>query len=217
VTQPSLSQAIQRLEAELGARLLDRSTRSVALTDAGRLLHEEGRRLLIDAGRLARDVQDIGRGGQREARLGFMLPGPGARAPDLLERFAAARPRDAVRLIPLDLPDRLRAVLDGEVDAALVLGPVRGAPRCWRSRRSPWSPAWCACAPITRSPAPRPADAARPRRGGAAAQLDAGRLVRRPGLLGRAPVAGRIGTCASGRRSSAPRRRCSSSCWGAAW
>jgi DNA-binding transcriptional LysR family regulator len=135
-----------------GRRLLDRSTRSVALTDAGRLLHEEGRRLLIDAGRLARDVQDIGRGGQREARLGFMLPGPGARAPDLLERFAAARPRDAVRLIPLDLPDRLRAVLDGEVDAALVLGPVRGAPGCWRSRRSPWSPAWCACAPITRSP-----------------------------------------------------------------
>ncbi len=43
-TQPAISQAIQRLEAELGETLIDRSGRDLALTDAGRIVFEAARR-----------------------------------------------------------------------------------------------------------------------------------------------------------------------------
>ncbi|MFG0243559.1 MAG: LysR family transcriptional regulator [Phycisphaerales bacterium JB054] len=46
VTQPSLSQQILKLEAELGAQLLDRLGRGVALTDAGRALLPRARSIL---------------------------------------------------------------------------------------------------------------------------------------------------------------------------
>lgn len=40
MTQPGVSKAIARLEARVGARLVERTSRAVALTDAGRALHE---------------------------------------------------------------------------------------------------------------------------------------------------------------------------------
>ena len=43
-TQPAVSLALQRLEAELGEKLLDRSAKDVVLTDAGRTVLEYARR-----------------------------------------------------------------------------------------------------------------------------------------------------------------------------
>ncbi len=46
ITQPVLSRQVRQLEQELGTDLLDRSSRRVELTEAGRLLLEEARALL---------------------------------------------------------------------------------------------------------------------------------------------------------------------------
>src|SRR4051812_41937233 len=53
IAQPALSQQIRRLEDELGLPLVDRTTRQVALTDAGALLTDRARRALaeVDAAR----------------------------------------------------------------------------------------------------------------------------------------------------------------------
>jgi LysR family hydrogen peroxide-inducible transcriptional activator len=54
ISQPSLSQQIQKLEAELNQQLFDRLPRSVVLTEAGRTLLEYARKILTelaDAGR----------------------------------------------------------------------------------------------------------------------------------------------------------------------
>src|SRR5512142_35367 len=45
-THPAVSQAVRKLEAELGESLFDRSSRDGHLTDAGRLLHEYSQKLL---------------------------------------------------------------------------------------------------------------------------------------------------------------------------
>jgi DNA-binding transcriptional LysR family regulator len=53
IAQPALSQQIRRLEDEVGLALVDRSTRRVALTEAGALLVDRARRVLgeVDAAR----------------------------------------------------------------------------------------------------------------------------------------------------------------------
>src|SRR6516225_10944511 len=61
VSQPSLSQQIQKLEKSLGQRLFDRLGRRAALTDAGRLLLERAEAILEtveDAERRLRDADD---------------------------------------------------------------------------------------------------------------------------------------------------------------
>src|SRR5260221_3576174 len=54
-TQPAVSQAVRRLELELGEQLFDRSSKSGTLTEAGRMLHNYGQRLvrLAEANRSA--------------------------------------------------------------------------------------------------------------------------------------------------------------------
>jgi DNA-binding transcriptional LysR family regulator len=80
-TQPAVSQAVRRLETELGEELFDRSSKSGTLTDAGRVLQNYGQRLI----RLAeetesamRELRDLRRGriliGANEAAVHTLLP-----------------------------------------------------------------------------------------------------------------------------------------------
>src|SRR5436309_1381724 len=48
IAQPALSQQVRRLEQELGLPLVERTTRHVAMTDAGDLLVARGRRILAE-------------------------------------------------------------------------------------------------------------------------------------------------------------------------
>src|SRR5260370_11087770 len=94
-TQPAVSQAVRRLEADLGEELFDRSSKSGTLTDAGRVLQNYGQRLV----RLAeetesamRELRDLRRGrvliGANEAAVHTLLP--------LMARFRQRVPDIAV-------------------------------------------------------------------------------------------------------------------------
>jgi DNA-binding transcriptional LysR family regulator len=58
-TQPAVSLALQRLENELGERLLDRSAREVVLTDAGRAVLEYARRFESLEGELSNAIHEL--------------------------------------------------------------------------------------------------------------------------------------------------------------
>src|SRR2546430_15525026 len=63
-TQPAVSQAVRRLEDDLGEELFDRSSKSGTLTDAGRVLQNYGQRLV----RLAGGAETAVRGARRLRR-----------------------------------------------------------------------------------------------------------------------------------------------------
>jgi DNA-binding MarR family transcriptional regulator len=68
ITQPALSRQIRQFEEELGVELLERSSRQVSLTPAGKRLAEDGARLLADSeAAVARAAQH--RAGDGDRRL----------------------------------------------------------------------------------------------------------------------------------------------------
>ena len=96
-TQPAISQAIRRLEDELGDKLFDRTSRNGALTEAGVLLREHATRLLrlaTEAEAAVRELQQVRRGrvvvGANEAAVHSLLP--------LLEAFAVQHPQARVEV-----------------------------------------------------------------------------------------------------------------------
>ncbi|HEV7882797.1 MAG TPA: LysR family transcriptional regulator, partial [Solirubrobacteraceae bacterium] len=59
VAQPALSQQIQRLEAELGLMLVQRTTRRVAMTEAGELLVARARRAIAELDAAHAELQSL--------------------------------------------------------------------------------------------------------------------------------------------------------------
>lgn len=58
VTQSTISKMVRQLESELGAQLLVRNGRKLALTDTGRIVYERGQEMLATMRRLTQEVQD---------------------------------------------------------------------------------------------------------------------------------------------------------------
>jgi DNA-binding transcriptional LysR family regulator len=80
-TQPAVSQAVRRLEAELGEQLFDRSSKTGTLTEAGRMLQNYGQRLVRlaeETESAVRELRDMRRGrvliGANEAAVHTLLP-----------------------------------------------------------------------------------------------------------------------------------------------
>ena len=80
-TQPAVSQAVRRLELELGEQLFDRSSKTGTLTEAGRMLQNYGQRLVRlaeETESAVRELRDLRRGrvliGANEAAVHTLLP-----------------------------------------------------------------------------------------------------------------------------------------------
>lgn len=72
VAQPSLSQHIQRMEEELGVKLIDRSPRGSLLTQEGHALVDHARRICDSLDRCVADMRELG--GVIRGRVGFGMP-----------------------------------------------------------------------------------------------------------------------------------------------
>ncbi|MBX8494217.1 LysR family transcriptional regulator [Pseudomonas cichorii] len=76
ISQPPLSQQIQTLEQELGARLFDRTNRRVQLSEAGRLFLEEARGVLAQVDKAADVARRAQLGELGELKIGFTASAP---------------------------------------------------------------------------------------------------------------------------------------------
>lgn len=119
VAQPNLTVLVQRLEKEVGAALVDRSTRPVRLTPVGMRFLEEARLVVAAADRAVTVARQEGRKPLTEFHLGT-VPGMGDRLEVVLESLARRRPEMRVDLEGLPVADRLRELRAGRLDAAFV-------------------------------------------------------------------------------------------------
>src|ERR1700759_5289904 len=121
VVQSAVSAGVRNLEKELGARLFDRSTHRVELTDAGRVLLPEARATLA-AAQAARDAVDEARGGLRGTVVLGTMQAQGSRALDLvgvLAPFRAAPPAVEVAIRHSGGSSQMaQEVIDGLLDLA---------------------------------------------------------------------------------------------------
>ncbi|HEY3684481.1 MAG TPA: LysR family transcriptional regulator [Streptosporangiaceae bacterium] len=120
VAQPGVSAQVRRLERELGQPLLDRTGRTVTLTDAGAAVLPYARAALeaaAGARRAAAETSDLVRG---RVSVGIVGSLSSLDLPEMLAGFHAAHPGVEVTLTE-DRPDRLlAAVRAGRLDLALV-------------------------------------------------------------------------------------------------
>jgi len=131
IAQPALSAQVRRMEAELGVRLLRRSTRSVELTEAGRVFLVKARRVLAVADEAIAAAQNLGRGEAGELALGVTPQARHELTPTLLQRFRARHPDVAVSKREEGTTPLVEDVVRGRLDVAVGFCP---APRPELSR-----------------------------------------------------------------------------------
>jgi len=124
VAQPSLSAQIKGLEAELGVRLFDRSTRSVRLTPAGRLLVEEAKTVLAASARAEERVRAAEHGLAGTLRVGVIAPAANAWLAGILRAYRQRFRGVQFSLFDLTSTEQLRRLHAGELDAGLLRPPI---------------------------------------------------------------------------------------------
>ncbi|MBB5802866.1 DNA-binding transcriptional LysR family regulator [Saccharothrix ecbatanensis] len=121
ISQPALSRTLDQLESRLGTRLVERTTRSLALTEAGTRLLDHANRILNQVDDALAEVT----AGPRALRVGFAWAALGRHTVPLLRGWREARPDAEVRVFRLDDPEA--ALRLGELDVAFVRTPLSGS------------------------------------------------------------------------------------------
>ncbi|MBL9115824.1 MAG: LysR family transcriptional regulator [Verrucomicrobiaceae bacterium] len=98
IAQPALSRAVQELERELGAILIQRETRPPSLTPAGKVLLSDIARITEQLDEMIRRVQRTSVGAEGELRLGYIGPPTRDFLAPLLKDFSSKYPRVTINL-----------------------------------------------------------------------------------------------------------------------
>jgi DNA-binding transcriptional LysR family regulator len=119
ITQPTLTAAIQKLEEDLGVRLVVRDRRFGRLTEEGEKLLVWGRQILLDYGSLKDDLAGLRRGLVGTLRLG-VIPASMSAVSLLTSRFAAKHPDARVEIRSMTSRAIERALEAFEIDAGVT-------------------------------------------------------------------------------------------------
>lgn len=122
LSQSAVSRAINSLERSLGVRLVNRSTRSVSLTEVGVRYYERCRAILVDLDEADAAVKDINRGAVGSLKVGAPVPFGLMFISPLVARFQLRHP---MLRINLDLNDQLLNLVEENIDVAIRLGHLK--------------------------------------------------------------------------------------------
>ncbi|WP_075183339.1 LysR family transcriptional regulator [Pantoea sp. 1.19] len=128
ISQPPLSQQIQRLEHEIGTPLLKRLTRGVALTEAGSAFLPEALAIVQLADHALEKARGVARGMSGQMSLGFASSVAfGAPVFDLLHRFKARYPDMELITREENMALLMQDLREGLLDAAFIRLPCESS------------------------------------------------------------------------------------------
>jgi len=122
MSQPAVSQAVARLERSLGVRLFERSSRSVRLTDDGKVLLPYAEGLLEHASAFQAEAARLASAASGAIRLAY-CPVVAGLAARVVRRLAARLPSVEVELVRAGWASASALLAGGSVAAALMTTP----------------------------------------------------------------------------------------------
>jgi DNA-binding transcriptional LysR family regulator len=130
-TQPAISQQIAALEKSAGATLVDRTSKGVRLTDAGRALVDHAQVVLARLAAAEAELDAIAgvRGGR--VRLGSFPTASAALLPPALARFAERHPEVELSFREKEPEDAIQMLRAGELEVAIVFEFHNLSPSEW--------------------------------------------------------------------------------------
>jgi len=126
VAQPSLSQQVLKLEAELGARLFDRLPRSAKLTVFGKAFLPKAERILRDLEEAKTELRDMSGNEKGEVVLGIIPTIAAYLLPRLLNNFSERHPQITIKIFEDITPTLLQLMHEGTIDIAVAALPIGG-------------------------------------------------------------------------------------------
>ncbi|CAA9512367.1 MAG: Transcriptional regulator, LysR family [uncultured Solirubrobacteraceae bacterium] len=124
MAQPSLSEQVRRLEAELGVALFARAGRRLELTEAGRLLRPQAERTIAAATEAAESVREVRTLTGGTASFGTFGNAPYYVLSDLVHDFRSRHPDVRVRLVGLNSSEVAEEVREGRLEGGLIVLPI---------------------------------------------------------------------------------------------
>lgn len=132
LAQPALSAQIKALEEELNVRLLERTTRSVTLTQAGRVFLKEARGVLGAASQAEQLARKAEHGAVGTLRVGVIAPAASPWLANVLRLYHQRFPGVQLSLSEITTAEQLLRLRAGELDAGLLRPPVHFPELEWR-------------------------------------------------------------------------------------
>ncbi|MEY8709106.1 LysR family transcriptional regulator [Mangrovibacter phragmitis] len=121
ISQPPLSQQIQILEQQIGARLLARTNRSVSLTAAGQQFLADARQILIQVEAAATRAERLHQGEIGELRLGFTSSAPFIKSVSAsLSAFRRQYPGVHMQTLEINTRAQIAPLSEGALDLGLM-------------------------------------------------------------------------------------------------
>jgi len=118
LSQAALSAIIRELETQLQCRLLERTTRTVSLTEAGRVFYPTAMKIVETLEKSVIELNELGRQKQYSLLLGCTPMIAASLMPPVLARFSQVYPHSQIELVDRAPGELVQMVEEGHLDAA---------------------------------------------------------------------------------------------------
>jgi len=121
ITQTALTRRVQKLESYLGLQLLERTTRSVALTAVGQAFLPKARALVMEMNSAVGQLKEMARTSSGSFTLACMSTMSARLLPVLIAKYAELHPDNRIRLLDLTSNEVRDAVLGRKAELGIAI------------------------------------------------------------------------------------------------